>query len=176
MTFASSGASSSPFSIERNFPQQVYWTCGGFWIFVGIEARPSSWRLRAGQTRRRHCFICFKRSCPEYYFIGAFGVVRAQLAYFACRSGSDTFLYLVRPPCSAEVASIASFEVEWARLAPDFIGTIVVGDLNVHHTHWLRHSTHVSVEGTRLYRFCIDNGFRQCVSAPTRGDNTLDLV
>ena len=95
MTFASSGASSSPFSIERNFPQQVYWTCGGFWLFAGIEARPSSWRLRAGQTRRRNCFICFKRSCPEYYFIGAFGVVRAQLAYFACRSGSDTFLYLV---------------------------------------------------------------------------------
>ena len=90
--------------------------------------------------------------------------------------GPILFCIWYRPPCSGEVASIASFEVEWARLAPDFIGTIVVGDLNVHHTHWLRHSTHVSVEGTRLYRFCIDNGFRQCVSAPTRGDNTLDLV
>ena len=90
--------------------------------------------------------------------------------------GPILFCIWYRPPSAGEVASIASFEVEWARLAGDFVGTIVVGDLNVHHTHWLRHSTHVSVEGTRFFRFCTDNGFRQCVATPTRGDNLLDLV
>ena len=65
---------------------------------------------------------------------------------------------------------------EWRRLQGDFVGTIVVGDLNLHHVHWLRHSTHISVEGTTLFRFCSDNGFRQCVTEPTRGENILDLV
>ena len=49
----------------------------------------------------------------------------------------------LRLPCTGKVDSIASFEARLPRLAPYFVGTIVVRDLNVHHTHWLRHSTHV---------------------------------
>ena len=57
-----------------------------------------------------------------------------------------------------------------------FIGTLIVGDLNVHHTHWLKFSSHVSVEGTRLLRFCRENGFRQVVKAPTHeAGHLLDL-
>ena len=90
--------------------------------------------------------------------------------------GPVLFCIWYRPPCAGETASIASFISEWNRLVGDFVGTIVVGDLNVHHLHWLRFSTHTSVEGTMLFRFCGDNGFRQCVTEPTRGDNVLDLV
>ena len=90
--------------------------------------------------------------------------------------GPILFCVWYRPPCPGETASIYTFVSEWRRLQGDFIGTIVVGDLNLHHVHWLRHSTHTSVEGTVLFRFCNDNGFRQCVKDPTRGENTLDLV
>ena len=40
-----------------------------------------------------------------------------------------------RPPSSGEVGSINAFEAEWTRLSAGYIGTVVVGDLNVHHTH-----------------------------------------
>ena len=57
-----------------------------------------------------------------------------------------------RPPCPGEIGSIIAFENEWARLSTGFIGTLVVGDLNVHHTHWLKFSASVSVEGTATIR------------------------
>ena len=72
-----------------------------------------------------------------------------------------------QPPCPSEIRSIITFENEWARLSTGFIGTLVVGDFNVHHTHWLKFSASVSVEGTRLLKFCREHGFRQLVKAPT---------
>ena len=63
-----------------------------------------------------------------------------------------------RPPQRGEVGSIRAFASEWARLKDEFIGTILVGDLNLHHTHWLKFSSCVSVEGTSMYRFCCDYG------------------
>ena len=81
-----------------------------------------------------------------------------------------------RPPCPGEIASIIAFETEWRRLSSGFLGTLVVGDLNVHHLHWLKFSSSVSVEGTRLFRFCLDNGFRQLVKEPTHdAGHLLDL-
>ena len=81
-----------------------------------------------------------------------------------------------RPPCHGEVASITACDEEWRRLSGNFVATILVGDLNVHHTRWLRHSSSVSVEGTSLYRFCMASGFKQFVKHPTRGENLLDLI
>ena len=52
----------------------------------------------------------------------------------------------------------------------------MVGDLNVHHTRWFRHSASVSLEGTALLRFCKDQGFKQLVTQPTREEYLLDLV
>ena len=56
-----------------------------------------------------------------------------------------------------------AFENELARLSIGFIGTLVVGVLDVHHTHWLKVSASVPVESIRLYEFCLENGFRQLV-------------
>ena len=81
-----------------------------------------------------------------------------------------------RPPCPGEVESIKGCEEEYCRLADEHIGCIFVGDLNVHHSRWLRHSASVSVEGTTLLRFCQSKGFKQFVKQPTREDHLLDLV
>ena len=66
-----------------------------------------------------------------------------------------------RPPVRGEVGSIISCEREWRRLSSEHVATLVVGDLNVHHTRWLRHSSSVSVEGTSLYRLCSVNGLNK---------------
>ena len=81
-----------------------------------------------------------------------------------------------RPPTSGEVLSISAFEAEWMRLNAGYIGIIVVGDLNLHHKHLLIFSANVCVEGTRLFRFCQENGFRQLVKEATHeAGHLLDL-
>ena len=53
------------------------------------------------------------------------------------------------------------------RLSVGFLCTLVVGDINVHHTHWLTFSHTVSVEGSR---------FRQMIKQPTHIEgHLLDL-
>ena len=82
-----------------------------------------------------------------------------------------------RPPNRGEVSSISAFAGEWLHLRDAFVGTLIVGDLNVHHTHWLKFSNSVSVEGTSLFRFCRENGFKQLVKKPTHEDgHLLDLA
>ena len=93
---------------------------------------------------------------------------------------SDTGPFLVcawyRPPSPGDATSVVSFCQEWRSLRDQALGTVVLGDLNVHQTQWLRHSLRNSPEGKALETFCTDNGFRQRVHEPTRGDNLLDLV
>jgi hypothetical protein len=81
-----------------------------------------------------------------------------------------------RPPDPGEVDSIVSLEAEWRQLSPNTMGTILIGDMNVHHLRWLRFSTRNSVEGEALRKFCALNGLRQLVREPTRGPNLLDLL
>ena len=81
-----------------------------------------------------------------------------------------------RPPCAGEVESIASFKTEFANTAGGMIGTLVVGDLNVHNIRWLRHSTRNSNEGVALQCAAAELGLRQIVDSLTRGANLLDLV
>ena len=56
------------------------------------------------------------------------------------------------------------------------IGTIILGDMNVHHTGWLTHSANITPEGRALFKFCAYNGIAQCVDGPTRRKYLLDLV
>ena len=56
------------------------------------------------------------------------------------------------------------------------MGTIVVGDLNVHNERWLRHSNSNSAEGTAMKAACDEVGLKQIVRAPTREQHLLDLV
>ena len=55
-----------------------------------------------------------------------------------------------RRPCHGETRSIDTLGEEWISLAEQSVGTIITGDMNVHHKHWLRFSSHVSPESTVL--------------------------
>ena len=75
-----------------------------------------------------------------------------------------------------EVASVDRLEQEWLRLSEAALGTVLVGDCNVHHTRWLCYSTGTTPEGKALYNFCTAHGLEERVRRPTREENLLDLV
>ena len=81
-----------------------------------------------------------------------------------------------RPPEPGEVKSISTLREEWSELSREAIGTIITGDMNVHHRKWLRRSARNSVEGDELQTFCVDVGMQQLVKDTTREDYLLDLV
>jgi len=81
-----------------------------------------------------------------------------------------------RPPCYGEVESINTFAYEWNSYSSLAIGTVVVGDLNLHNKKWLYFSRNTSPEGLRMQQWCSERGFRERVQKPTRGPNLLDLV
>ena len=58
----------------------------------------------------------------------------------------------------------------------DFVGRIIIGDMNVHNERWLRHSNGVSPEGLLLESVCATQGLKQYVKSPSRGEYLLDLV
>jgi len=93
---------------------------------------------------------------------------------------ADTGPYLIgvwyRPPQPGETESIDSFEKEWEVHSQEALGTILVGDLNIHHLRWLRFSSRNSVEGEALSSICNRVGLRQLVRQPTRGNYLLDLA
>ena len=81
-----------------------------------------------------------------------------------------------RPPVPGEIDSIHTLRKEWDELNHGAIGTILVGDLNVHHKKWLRWSARNSAGGEHLRNFCLDVGMQQIVRGPTRGDYLLDCA
>lgn len=92
---------------------------------------------------------------------------------------TDTGPYLLcawyRPPAQGEVESIASFDKELGELRCHVLGTLLLGDLNLHSQRWLRHSARNSVEGETMRDLCSKRGLRQIIRGPTRGDYLLDL-
>ncbi len=81
-----------------------------------------------------------------------------------------------RPPNKGEVDTIRSLSPEITHFAKDVSGHVIVGDLNVHETSWLRFSDGSSPEGRELHGFCRERGLDERVRKPTRGENLLDLV
>ena len=80
-----------------------------------------------------------------------------------------------RPPGhETETCSTLAEELDLHRETA--LGTIVMGDMNVHNRRWLRYSAGQSAEGERLYQICASRGLRQIVTEPTRGENLLDLA
>ena len=81
-----------------------------------------------------------------------------------------------KPPAAGEVATIDTFKTELNALEGISLGTIVLGDLNVHNERWLRHSNANNAEGTALKAACDETGLKQIVTQPTREEHLLDLV
>ena len=80
-----------------------------------------------------------------------------------------------RPPSDPR-DSIGTLKAEWSRLQQSALGTIIVGDVNVHHKSWLRFSSSDTPEGRELYHVSHDCNWMQYVREPTREGNLLDLV
>ena len=74
------------------------------------------------------------------------------------------------------MTSIHALELELPRFAADTVGTILLGDVNVHEPTWLRYSAWTTPEGRELHGFCSERGLQQYVREPTRGEYLLDLA
>ena len=109
-------------------------------------------------------------------FLGESEVHERAWAMLHTDQGPFAMAVWYRPPAPGHTSCIDTFEDEWRRHAEGSLGTIVMGDLNVHHREWLRFSTHNSVEGARLQAVCYSLSLRQIVSEPTREGNLLDLA
>ena len=72
--------------------------------------------------------------------------------------------------------SIRTFRDEWVALKTEAVGTVMIGDINIHHKKWLRRSNRNSAEGVLLHNFCRETGMQQLVHEATRGDYVLDLA
>ena len=81
-----------------------------------------------------------------------------------------------RRPSPGEVVSIHTLEPELRKFGSDTVGTLILGDMNVHEQAWLRYSSGTTIEGRELHGFCSEHGLQQHVREPTRGDYLLDLV
>jgi hypothetical protein len=82
-----------------------------------------------------------------------------------------------RPPKPGDASEVTNFAKEWTTHKHLALGTLLLGDLNLHQRRWLRHSTGGNTrEGEAMETFCHQNGFAQLVKSPTRGENLLDLA
>ena len=72
--------------------------------------------------------------------------------------------------------SITTLEKEHSALSEDAIGTLILGDMNVHEPSWLTFSHGSTPEGKALHKLCLDKGWKEHVRAPTRKQYLLDLV
>jgi len=80
-----------------------------------------------------------------------------------------------RPPNPGDLSAINQFEREISEMT-DFVGKIIIGDMNVHSETWLKFSSGESKRGRELESVCAPMSLSRRVTAPTRGDNRLDLV
>lgn len=81
-----------------------------------------------------------------------------------------------RPPNQGETTSIQSLVGEFADYGHAKIGTILCGDMSIHHKGWLVHSNNITQEGKCLFDICCTHHFRECIKLPTRGKHLLDLT
>ena len=65
-----------------------------------------------------------------------------------------------RPPGSPHT-HISTLDSELELLSVGMIGSIVVGDINIWHKKWLKHSPADTLEGERLHSICKVHGLKQ---------------
>ena len=66
-------------------------------------------------------------------------------------------------PHYSESDSITSFELEWGELEASHVGTVIVGDMNVHHVQCLTYSIHTTPADIALRTWAAEHGLRQLV-------------
>ena len=82
-----------------------------------------------------------------------------------------------RPPSATETLSVTTLPEELEKWRGDALGVLLLGDLNVHHVGWLRHSTSTTLAGRTLKEVAGELGLQPKVRGPTHNKgNLLDLV
>ena len=102
----------------------------------------------------------------------------AERAWAVLHSDQGPYLFGIwyRPPAPGDTSTIDTLESEWRRHSSTVLGTILIGDINVHSIRWLTHSAKETREGAAMHDTANRMGLRQIVRAPTRGPYLLDLV
>ena len=78
-------------------------------------------------------------------------------------------------PGAAEDEALLSLRAELEEIVHNNLGTLVAGDLNIHHARWLVHSNGNSPQGEMLHEMAHDFALKQLVREPTRQQYLLDL-
>ena len=87
-----------------------------------------------------------------------------------------------RSPSELDLTNVRIFQTEHQKYRVGTMGSILVGDMNIHHVNWLTFSRCNTPEGTSMMRYCHLNNLVQLVKEPTRHckisnkDYLLDLV
>ena len=94
----------------------------------------------------------YARDCIAPHVAAMQDSVHAERHWLIMHTNQGPFLLAnwYRPPCAGEVESIRSLRGEWEALKPMVLGTIILGDLNIHHRPWLRFSQRDTAEGREL--------------------------
>ena len=75
---------------------------------------------------------------------------------------ADRGPYLVgawyRAPAPGNTTGVDTLRKELENLTEEYLGTLLLGDLNAHSKRWLRHSNGETPEGTALQELCADFG------------------
>ena len=107
----------------------------------------------------------------------------AELSWHIIHShlGAILFGLWYRSPSDVDLSKIEAFQTEYIQHSAGTIGSIIAGDLNIHHKNWLTFSRANTPEGTSMMRFCHLNNLSQRVKVPTRTSRQgnkylLDLV
>ena len=81
-----------------------------------------------------------------------------------------------RPP-NNETATVQSFKQEHAQMKQEALGTMVLGDLNLHNRTWLKHSAaQANAAGKAMHEAAAEYGLCLLHREPTRGPNLLDVA
>ena len=79
-------------------------------------------------------------------------------------------------PGASEFNGFAELYSELAEYFMQATGVVIMGDLNIHHKRWLKHSREDSKIGAEMKTLCDFHGLFQIVREPTRNEYLLDLV
>ena len=121
--------------------------------------------------------VCVYAKSHVHYLVHVKDSVHAERSWVYLHSDQGIFAIAIfyRPP-DANDDAILSLRHELAEHVSQVCGIIVLGDFNIHHRRWLRHSNANTPQGEVLQAMCQEYSLQQLVSEPTRGEYLLDLV
>ena len=136
-------------------------------------------RSYSGDARRCGGVVVFARVAIANHVTLLLTSEVSERLWFQLHTDNGPYLLCswYRPPVQGETESIGSFVEELTQLRTHALGTLVIGDLNLHCRRWLIHSSEGNTrEGEMMRDICLKNGLRQLVRGPTRNENLLDLA